>query len=148
MLSLCFTSRSSYIRHSKSCAEMPPMMITRAESPRKCMRRVALQERRVLREDRALRRVVDVRLERHDAGRLHDAEQLIHHHQQVGEVLLARRGREQPLDLRDDRVDERHRRADDQDADRGAADDEELGRLPQQDEVAAVPEIPAGNGAR
>ena len=136
-----------YIRVSKSCAEMPPTMIARRIGQErsqawcfmKCgdFEKIGLLGRGLSMWDSSAITPVG----------LHDAEQLIHHDQQVG--VLAFRGwrTHEPRELRDEAADHRHRRAGDENAERGAADDDKLGGLKEQDQPAAVREVSPCNGA-
>ena len=99
---------------------------------------VVLQERRVLAEDRALLHVVDVLVERDRAVLADEREHLVLQLQQLQVVVVGRHlGRERRLEGAEHLVAHLAGRRDDQRAERGAADDDELVGLPEDGEVAA-----------
>ncbi len=110
-------------------------------------RLVPRQELRVLGEDGAVLRVLEVPLERHDAGLLREPEQLVEHRQQIGVVLLAEARLHRLAHLLHQLHHRRHRCADQELADGRAEDDEELVRLVQQGDLAVVHDVAAEHRA-
>ena len=86
-----------------------------------------------------------MRLERHDARLLHQLEQLILEAQQLEIVVLRVPAREEPLELPHQRLDDRHRRGNEQLAHGGAANDQHLGWLEEDFQVAALQHVAAGD---
>ena len=99
------------------------------------------EELRIARQDRALRRILEVRFERHHARLLHLLEDEVQQRQQIDVVRFREAGAHDRFDLRDDRLQHGSRRADDETADRRTTNDDELGRLVQDEQVAAGHEI-------
>ena len=106
---------------------------------------MAREELRILRHDVAVRGRLEVWLERHDARLLRHLEQLIQHRQEIVVVVLARAGAEERLHLSEQLLDHRWRRADEQAAERRAADDDELRRLIQDERFSAFHQVAAGH---
>ncbi len=104
------------------------------------------EEARILRHDRAADRVVAVRLERHHAGLLRQLEHLIQHGQQIEIVILRLSRPEQAGELPEHLLDHHHRRADQQRADGGPADDQELRGLVEHQQLAAVHQVSTCHG--
>ena len=130
--SRCRTSRSSYIRWSKSCGEMPPTMITRAESARKATDAVA-------RGTSGTSRRAAVASDCPDAARVTSRQPTAprgtaDRAAPSRSVYSRSRWRtHQPRELPDEGAHHGHRRAGHENADRGAANDDELGGLKEQE---------------
>ena len=100
---------------------------------------MVVEDQRALLEHFALRRLLDHALQAHHAFLARERQQLVHHREQVEVVLLlVARAFQQRDEAAGHLLGDPHRVGDDQRADRGAADDQQLGRLPQSPQLPAV----------